>query len=151
MWSSHYDMIRFVSMASFCLTAAPKRHTGQSEGRYQAHVQSQSLSLVLTYVVLTSKLEQFAILFSQDIVVSVKKSKQISLLNQWCRKKIRQQSAWPSHLLFYLLFPWECVISFLLNQKYLILLTHTVFTLWTLLNDKATTLLCMIGCRISQT
>ena len=40
------------------------------------------------------KLEPFAILFSYDIFVSLKKSKEISLMKwQYCRK-IRQQTAW---------------------------------------------------------
>ena len=39
------------------------------------------------------KLEPFTVLFSIGIVLSVKKSKQISLLKQQCCKKIRQQMA----------------------------------------------------------
>ena len=44
-------------------------------------------------LVLNLKLEPFAILISIDIVVSVKKLKQISLLKQQCQLKIRWQTA----------------------------------------------------------
>ena len=44
-------------------------------------------------LVLNLKLEPFAILISIDIVVSVKKLKQISLLKQGCHNEIRQQMA----------------------------------------------------------
>ena len=45
---------------------------------------------ILLFVLVQVK--PFAVFFSYDIVVSVKKSKQISLLKQQCCKKIRRQT-----------------------------------------------------------
>ena len=67
-------------------------YIGQNPRKWKLHYVGTRCSLVFFCTLL--KLETFAILFFYNMLVSVKKSKQTSLLKRQRCKKVRRQMAW---------------------------------------------------------